>query len=313
MRVLHSVEALASVAGPTHLAIGVFDGIHVGHQAVMGQTVRNARQTGGSAIVVTFDPHPVRVLRPEKAPRLLTASEQKRRLMEELGLDAMLIIPFSHEFSRTAADVFIRQLHCAANGLHEICVGEGWRFGADRSGESCLLQSITQDLGIALNAVPPVLVGGRIVSSTRVRAALEGGNLHEASLLLGRPFSLWGTITPAGNSAKQFRFVPGDSRAVSYQLLPDGMYAVKTRRAGTRHRGAVNIRRPSPAEPPQEHVVELRILDSFLQISGDQMEVSLLQYLRPETSAGNLSEQLMRDALWAKEIHDMENCTEEEF
>jgi riboflavin kinase/FMN adenylyltransferase len=208
MRVLHKMEDLASVPGPTHLAIGVFDGIHLGHQAVIGRTVRNARQTGGSAVVVTFDPHPVRVLRPERAPRLLMTLLQKKQLLEELGLDAMLTIVFTREFSRTAPEVFIWQLHNAADGLREICVGQGWRFGANRSGEVCLLESVAQSLGIKLNAVSPVLIDGRAVSSTRVRAALERRDSSEVSLLLGRPFALWGTVTTASDLAARFRVAP---------------------------------------------------------------------------------------------------------
>jgi riboflavin kinase/FMN adenylyltransferase len=194
MRILDRIEDLASVSGPTHLGIGVFDGIHLGHQAVIGHTVRNARQTGGSAVLVTFDPHPIRLLRPNSAPRLLMSWQQKRRLVEELDLDAMLTIAFTREFSRTAPELFIQKLHHAANGLREICVGQGWRFGADRSGEICLLESVTQSLGIKLNAVSPVLVDGRPVSSTRVRAAVERGDLSEASELLGRPFALWDSL-----------------------------------------------------------------------------------------------------------------------
>jgi riboflavin kinase/FMN adenylyltransferase len=194
MKILRKIEDLVSVFGPTHLAIGVFDGIHLGHQAVIGYTVRNARQTRGSAVLVTFDPHPIRLLRPASAPRLLISWQQKRQLAEELGLDAMLTSAFTREFSRTAPELFIQKLYNAANGLREICVGQGWRFGAERSGETCLLEVVTQSLGIRLNAVSSVLVDGRPVSGTRVRAALECGDLNEAAKLLGRPFARWDSL-----------------------------------------------------------------------------------------------------------------------
>ena len=190
MNLLYNIEDLALLVGPIHLAIGVFDGVHLGHQAVIGRAVRSARQSGGKAVVVTFDPHPVRVLRPEKAPRLLMAPPQKRRALEELGVDAMLTIQFTREFAKTPPELFIQRLHQAADDLREICVGAGWRFGANGAGEICLLDSIAQRLGIRVQAVPAVLVNDQVVSSSRVRATMDRDDLSEAALLLGRRFAL---------------------------------------------------------------------------------------------------------------------------
>jgi riboflavin kinase/FMN adenylyltransferase len=197
MKILHAIEELSSVPGPVHLAIGVFDGIHPGHREVIQQAVNGARGTGGSAVVVTFDPHPIRVLRPEKAPSLLVPPQNKQRLVERLGADAMLIVTFTAEFARTPPEAFIRRLHAAANGLHAICVGQGWSFGANRSGGTSLLESLAHEFGFKLTAVAPVLVSGRRVSSTLIRAAAERGDIDEASRLLGRQFAFWGTALAA--------------------------------------------------------------------------------------------------------------------
>jgi riboflavin kinase/FMN adenylyltransferase len=310
MRILHRIEDLASVPGPTHLAIGVFDGIHLGHQAVIGQAVQNARQTRGSAVVVTFDPHPIRVLRPEKAPRLLMAPPQKRRLVERVGADAMLTITFTREFSKTPPELFIQELYAAANGLREICVGEGWRFGADRSGEIGLLESIVQNLGIKLNAVSSVLLDGKTVSSTWVRAALERRDLNEAAKLLGRPFALLGTVAPVNSIANRFGLAALPAQSISHQFPPDGIYAVAADRGGKGYRGAVNIGW-LPEEKPHDRLAQLRILGPNIEIFGEEMEFSLLEYLRPKTSASGFTEQMVRDALWAKEINDMENRAED--
>jgi riboflavin kinase / FMN adenylyltransferase len=194
MELFCEISDLATVRGPTHLAIGVFDGLHLGHQAVIGSVVRAARRTGGSAVVATFAPHPIRALRPKYAPRLLMAPVQKSRLLEELGVDAMLTIHFTLQFSKTSPDLFIQKLRQAANSLIEICVGADWRFGANRFGEIGQLRSIAQSHGIELTAVPPVLVDGRPVSSTRVRAAIARDNLNEVVKLLGRPFDRSGVI-----------------------------------------------------------------------------------------------------------------------
>jgi riboflavin kinase / FMN adenylyltransferase len=211
MRVLHSIDELALVPGPTHLAIGVFDGIHLGHQAVIGRVVRNARRSGGNAVVATFDPHPLRVLRPAKAPRLLMKPLQKKRLIEKLGVDAVLTITFTREFAKTPPERFIQGLHHAANELCEICVGEGWRFGANRSGETGLLKAVAEPLGITLNAESSILIDNRVVSSTRVRRAIRCGDLSTATRLLGRPFTLWGIIATEGAAlwAKEIQDMDG--------------------------------------------------------------------------------------------------------
>ena len=122
MRILRAIDELKSVAGPTHLAIGVFDGLHLGHQAVIARALESSRTTGGTAVVVTFHPHPVRVLRPEKAPRLLTSTLHKVKLIELLGVDAVLILEFTAEFSKTAPDVFIEKLARASDRL-----SSGWK------------------------------------------------------------------------------------------------------------------------------------------------------------------------------------------
>jgi riboflavin kinase / FMN adenylyltransferase len=310
MRLLYSIEELAMVPGPTYLAIGMFDGIHLGHQAVIGKAVRNARQTGGSAVVVTFDPHPIRVLRPEKAPRLLMDPGQKRRMVERLGADAILTITFTPGFSKTPPASFIQQLHDSANGLHEICVGEGWRFGADRSGEIGLLASIAQNLGIRLNAVSSVRFGGKTISSTWVRAALERRDLNEASKLLGRPFSLLGRVTAESSIRNQVDLAAVNSQLPINSFPPDGIYAVKTEGDGRGYRAAVNI--GGTGVEAHNRSVQLRILGPEGKIAGDEVDVTLLEYLRPKTSAGGFTEQIARDALWAKEMSDMESRAEED-
>jgi riboflavin kinase / FMN adenylyltransferase len=311
MRLLDSIEDLATVPGPTHLAIGMFDGIHLGHQAVIGQAVRNARQAGGSAVVITFDPHPIRVLRPEKAPRLLMDPGQKRRMVERLGADAMLTITFTPGFAKTSPTLFIQQLHNSTNGLREICVGEGWRFGADRSGEIGLLASIAQSLGIRLSAVSSVRFDGKTISSTWVRAALERRDLNEASKLLGRPFSFLGRVTPESSTGNRLHLAAVNSQPPINSFPPDGIYAVKAEGEGTGYRAAVNIGGGIGGEA-HNRSVQLRILGPEGKIAGDEMEVTLLEYLRPKTSAGGFTEQIARDALWAKEMNDMDSRAEEE-
>src|SRR6478752_1606976 len=171
MKVLRAIDELSSLPGSTHLAIGVFDGLHVGHLAVIGRALQSARQSGGNAVVVTFDPHPVRVLRPEKAPRLLTSTRHKVKLIERLGVNAILLLEFTLEFSKTPPEIFIEKLVHAANRLTQIAVGQEWTFGANRSGSIRLLEELAPKMGFEVASVPPVSVDGRVVSSTLIRSA----------------------------------------------------------------------------------------------------------------------------------------------
>ena len=173
MKVLRAIDELSSLPGSTHLAIGVFDGLHVGHQAVIGRALESARQSSGHAVVVTFDPHPVRVLRPEKAPRLLTSTRHKVKLIEKLGVDAVLLLEFTLEFSKTAPEIFIEKLAQAAKHLNQICVGQEWTFGANRSGSIRLLEKMAPKLGFHVASVAPISVDQRVVSSTLIRSAVE--------------------------------------------------------------------------------------------------------------------------------------------
>jgi riboflavin kinase/FMN adenylyltransferase len=311
MKLLYSIEDLATVPGPVYLAIGMFDGIHIGHQAVIGQAVRNAQQTGGSAIVVTFDPHPVQVLRPERAPRLLMDPEQKRRMVERLGAEAMLTITFTKEFAKTPPAQFIHQLYNCANGLREISVGQDWRFGADRSGEIGLLGPIAQNLGIRLNAVSSVRFAGERISSTWVRAALGRRDLNEAAKLLGRPFALLSRVTSESSTGNRLELAAVNSHPPINSFPPEGMYAVKTEGDGPGYRAALNI--GGTGGEKHNRSIQLLILVPETKITGAEVEVSLLEYLRPKTSVAGFTEQIARDALWAKEMNDMESRAEEDM
>ncbi len=190
MKVLHSIEELREIEGPTHLAIGVFDGVHLGHQAVIRQAIEAAQISGGSSVVLTFHPHPVRVLRPNDAPRLLTSTQHKQQFIERLGIDAFLIQEFSLAFARTKPDDFIQRLVQNSNQLKTICVGEGWSFGANRSGKVSLVRALAESYHFHLQDIAPLTIDGQAVSSTRVREAVEQGDFSLAERLLGRPFTI---------------------------------------------------------------------------------------------------------------------------
>jgi riboflavin kinase / FMN adenylyltransferase len=307
MKLLHSVEQLSSLRAPIHLAIGVFDGIHLGHQSVIKRAMTAAAKGGGTSVVLTFHPHPVRVLRPEKAPRLLTSTQHKTLLIEQLGVGALLIQEFSFAFSRTPPRDFILQLLFHAKQLQTICVGEGWSFGANRSGSVDLLRELATSEGFTLDTVEPVIVDGDVVSSTRVREAVERGELEQAAKFLGRPFTVLGTVTKGNLLGRQLGFPTANLRAHNEQFPPNGVYAVKAWHRGKEFGGVVNIGiRPTLEQTKGERILEIHLFDFDQDIYGDEVEVSFLEYLRPEKKFDSLTllkEQIGRDASVAREIY----------
>jgi riboflavin kinase / FMN adenylyltransferase len=307
MKVLNDIAELHTIPGPTHLAIGVFDGVHLGHQAVIGRALESARLTGGSTVVVTFHPHPVRVLRPEKAPRLLTSTQHKIQLIRSLGADALLILRFTPEFSKTPPEVFIENLTKASNQLRQICVGREWSFGANRSGSVRLLEELSPKLGFELGSVTPVLVREQVVSSTLVRSAIECGALEFAASLLGREFTILGTVSEGKQLGRRLGFPTANLRAHNEQFPPNGVYAAKAWLDGKEHGGVVNIGvRPTIEHEAGERLLELHLFDFDREIYGQDVEVAFLQHLRPEQKFSGIEElraQIKRDAENARRIY----------
>ena len=308
MKILRAIDELDSLPGPTHLAIGVFDGLHIGHQAVIGRALASARQTGGNAVVVTFDPHPVRVLRPEKAPRLLTSTRHKVELIEKMGVDAVLLLEFTQEFSKTPPEIFIEKLVQAANQLTQICVGQEWTFGANRSGSIRLLEELAPKLEFQVASVPPVLVGERVVSSTLIRSAVERGDFDSAAKYLGRAFTILGTVTAGRQLGRRLGFPTANLRAHNELFPPNGVYAAKAWFRGTEYGGVVNIGvRPTIEVESGERILELHLFDFEQQIYGEDVEVAFLGYLRPEQKFSGVDElqaQIQRDAVAARRVYE---------
>ncbi|MBV9642199.1 MAG: bifunctional riboflavin kinase/FAD synthetase [Verrucomicrobia bacterium] len=307
MRVLRAIDELSFLPGSTYLAIGVFDGLHIGHQAVIGRALESSRQFGGSAVVVTFDPHPVQVLRPEKAPRLLTSTRHKLKILERLGVDAMLLLEFTLEFSKTPPEVFIHRLVRAANRLCQICVGREWAFGANRSGSIQLLEELAPELGFQVTSVAPVLVDQRVVSSTLVRTAVECGDLESAANYLGRDFTILGTVAEGRKLGRRLGFPTANLRAHNELFPPNGVYAAKALLRENEYSGVVNIGiRPTIENETGERLLEVHLFDFDQQIYGEDLEVAFLQYLRPEQKFSGLDElkaQIQQDARNARRIY----------
>ena len=306
MELHHSPSALSGL-GSAYLAVGVFDGVHLGHQAVIGRAVADAqREPGAAAVVVTFDPHPLRVLRPDAAPRLLTSTRHKFQFFADLGATHCLALPFDGAFAATPPEAFITALSQAARPLREICVGFNWSFGRGREGNLDLLTRLGERLGFAVVGLPSVVVDGETVSSTLIRQAVEAGDLERAARFLGREFTILGTVVAGRQLGRQLGYPTANLAAHNEQFPPNGVYAVEARWRGQAYPGVVNLGfRPTVAEPGGERLLELHLFDFDRQIYGDDVEVKFRAFLRAEQRFAGVEElraQIARDAARARAL-----------
>ena len=306
MEVLRSIPELSQLPGPLFTAIGVFDGVHLGHQAVISTSAQHAREAGGTPVVVTFDPHPAKVLRPEEAPRLLTATQHKIALIRDLGVEHLLVVPFDREFAATAPQEFVHQLVAHAKPLREICVGHEWSFGKNRAGNLSLLKKLGSEHGFDVVGIKPVAVNGTVVSSTAIRAAVERGDLGQAAEMLGREYTILGTVKHGAHLGRTLGFPTANLSAHSEQFPPNGVYAAEAKLDGAMWRGVVNLGyRPTVSGGKLQRLLELHLFDLERDIYGEDVEVRFTRYLRPEQkfeSLEALAAQIGRDVEQARSL-----------
>ena len=303
MQDLRSIPELGELAGPIFTAIGVFDGVHLGHQAVISTSAEHARAAGGTPVVVTFDPHPMKVLRPHDPPRLLTATQHKISLIRELGVGHLLVIPFDRDFASTSPEVFVEQLVTHAKPLREICVGHEWSFGRNRAGNIHLLREIGANKGFDVVGIPPVRVGETLVSSTAIRKAVQTGDFETAKSMLGREYTILGTVQEGAKLGRKLGYPTANLSAHSEQFPPNGVYVAEAKLGDARYGAAANLGiRPTVTSRPAERLLELHLFDLTHDIYGQDVEVRFLHYLRPEQKFENL------EALSAQIRSDVESA-----
>jgi riboflavin kinase/FMN adenylyltransferase len=290
MEILRSIPELAHLTGPLFLAIGVFDGVHRGHQAVISTSAKHAESANGTPVVVTFDPHPMKVLRPREAPHLLTATQHKIRLIRQLGVQHLLVIKFDKAFAATAPEDFVQQLVMRSKPLREICVGHEWSFGKGRRGNLALLRKLGAQFDFEVVGIPAVTLGnGEPVSSTAIRHAVEAGDLAKAAEMLGHQYTILGTVVRGERLGKKIGFPTANLSAHSEQFPPNGVYFAQATLDGVIYPGVVNLgHRPTVSSGKSERVLEIHLLDFDHEIYGKDVEVRFVRYLRPEQKFENL-------------------------
>ncbi len=303
MKVLHSIEELSTVPGPVCVAIGVFDGVHLGHRELIHRTMREAASIGGSAVVLTFDPHPARILRPDKAPRLLTSTPHKQQLVAKLGCEYLLVVKFDAGFAAQSPENFVEKLVQHAKPLAKICVGHQWAFGKGRSGNVPLLHALGAKWNFETLEIDPVLSDGELVSSTQTRLAIERGDLETARRYLGRDYTILGTVSHGAGLGARIGFPTANLAAHNEQFPPNGVYATRILLGKRQLNGVLNIGVRPTVNQSLERVLEVHIFDFAEDCYGKDVEVRFEKFLRPEQkfdSVDALCAQIARDAAEAR-------------
>jgi riboflavin kinase / FMN adenylyltransferase len=289
MQILRSIRELSQLPSPLFLAIGVFDGVHLGHQAVISTSAEHAQAVNGTPVVVTFDPHPEKILRPDKAPHLLTATPHKIALIRAVGVRHLLIISFDKHFAATEPEDFVQQLVQHSKPLREICVGHEWSFGRNRRGNLQLLKKLGAQFDFNVVGIPPVTVNGELVSSTTIRRAIEAGDLKKAATMLGREYTILGTVVHGDDLGKKIGFPTANLSAHNEQFPPNGVYFAEARLDGVVYPGVVNLGyRPTMSSGRSDRILEIYLLDFDRDIYGKDLELRFVRYLRPEKKFENV-------------------------
>lgn len=286
------------------VALGNFDGFHLGHQAVVGRAVARARAEGRPALVATFDPHPMRYFRPDSPWFRLSTLEQREALMHAAGVDAMLVFRFDAALAALSAERFVVERLVTQLGVKGVVTGEDFTFGKGRSGDIAQLVSLGATHGFSVDTVGPVTLDGEVVSSTRIRAALREGRPEEAARLLTRPFAIRGTVQHGDKVGREIGYPTANLDLGNYLRPAYGIYAVRVALGDGRVLpGAANLGIRPSFDPPKE-LLEPYLFDFSENLYGETIEVALIAFLRAEAKFDSL------DALKAQMTADCERARE---
>lgn len=283
MNVFHRASELPAAGRRVCAAIGVFDGVHLGHQQVLRQTLADARRCEGVPVAITFDRHPAGIVAPERAPAMIYPLRRKLATIAAQGLENLLVIPFTLEFSRLNGREFISGLTRDFGRLHGLCVGSEFTFGHQRSGNVALLREMGRELGFAVHGLAAVALDGEPVSSTRIRQAIEKGELNAASQMLGRAYTLSGLVRKGDQLGRQLGFPTANLDVAGLALPPAGVYAVHAACGENEYRAALNIgRRPTLNQPEPRVQVEAHLLDFTGDLYDRELTLTFVRRLREE-------------------------------
>ena len=301
-----TIAELANVGNPLHLAMGVFDGLHLGHQEVIKAAVNGAESSGGMSGVLTFEPHPIQVISPENAPRRIFSSlEQKEILLDSFGVEVLLVLRFDEDLARQTAATFTESL-LSVPGLRQVVAGEDWKFGKGRQGTMAFLRSRSGDYNVEVEEIPAVTCRGERISSTRLRRALRDGLLGSVREMLGRSYSVLGAVVRGEQLGRKLGAPTANILVGEEQLPPDGVYAVLARIKGEeRGRKAVANLGIRPTVGGVRRQLEVHLLDFKGDLYGEHLEIIFGRKIRGEQKfqgPAELQEQIQMDLEEVKRI-----------
>jgi len=304
MKLIHSATELKPGNRTVCLAIGFFDGVHLGHQQIIRQTIADARQHNVLALVLTFDQHPNTIVAPSRVPPLIYSLPQKLRAVGSLGAEALLLMHFDRAFSQQTGETFVRNLVRDLGRIHSVCVGANFAFGHKRSGNVALLKKLGEELQFTVHGLAAVSLDGRVISSTRIREAIRDGHLDAAGQMLGRSYSLAARVVPGDKVGHGLGFPTANMDVAGLILPPNGVYAAHATVRDQTHRAVVNIGfRPTLQNPAPQLRVEAHLLDFDSDLYGEEIEIAFADKLREEQkflSVEELKSQIARDVAEAR-------------
>ncbi len=287
------------------LTVGNFDGVHIGHQKIFKTVVEKSKARDGTATAITFDPHPAKVIAPERGVRILTSFHEKARLMQFLGIQVILCIHFDREFANMKPDDFIKDVIVDRIGAREVIVGHNYAFGKGKKGNTALLRRRAGKYGFNFEVIRNARLFGDVVSSSRIRSLLSRGRVCEASWLLGRPYSIEGTVIKGAGRGARLLNIPTANIATPNELVPkEGVYAVKVGLEGKILDGAANIGK-NPTFGNNLMGYEVHLFDFSGNIVGKDLRVYFIDRIRDEKAFSDietLRENIVRDIERAKDI-----------
>ncbi|MDX2446928.1 MAG: bifunctional riboflavin kinase/FAD synthetase [Desulfobacterales bacterium] len=308
MKLFEKIEDIDKKFPNAVITIGNFDGVHIGHQALFHEVMEKAVILGGTAIAMTFEPHPIRVLKNNGHPPLITPYTQKVELIAKTGIDVLICIPFTREFASITAKEFVLDILMNRIGIQAIVVGKDYTFGKNREGNLNLLKSYAEAYDFEVDVVDWIPISNNTpsrISSTQIRKLLIDGKVREAHKLLGRHYQVSGVVVPGRNRGGKLLGFPTANIKLREELFPkNGIYAVTVDCLGKRHQGVANIGY-SPTFDDNELTVEVYILDFNKDLYGQSIVVKFIERIRDEIKFSGISElshQIAQDVLKARDI-----------
>jgi len=305
MLVMRSIDA-AQLDADTVVTIGTFDGVHRGHQYLVQKLVQRARESRRLSVVLTFHPHPRLVLNPEARPAYLSSPEERAAILGSLGLDVLVVLPFTREMAATPAEAFIGELYNKLR-MRELWVGADFALGRGRQGDVAHLQELAAELGYTLQVTESLHDGGEVISSTRIRSLLANGDVEQVTRLLGHPYAVSSSVVRGVQRGRSLGFRTANLRLDAERAAPaDGVYAVWAVVDGERHQAVANLG-VRPSFGAGERLLEVHLLDYNDDLYGRSIVIEVVHWLRPEMRFGDvhgLIEQIRRDIAEARAALD---------